>query len=322
MQSAVVLGVDFGGSKIAATVADLSAKRLGSTVLPTVPSAGALTNLNRGIDACRALVERVAPGWPLVAVGAATFGIPHEDRVELAPTIDGWANLAFGRELRAAFPGAQLRISTDVKAAAQFEANCGALMACDPGVYLNLGTGLAAAVVVHGVVLAGRHGAAGEIGYNLRFPADVRQARPVILEHVVSGRGLAAVATSVGQPASGAEAVFTRALVDSDAAHLVDEFIAELAMHLVNLTALIDPERIAVGGGIAGSWEQLQPRLQSALSRHTPFAPSIVRAQHPFDAPMLGALHTALEAGRALCSAALPKQLIDRSEHVAERIYP
>ena len=55
----------------------------------------------------------------LAAVGVSTFGIPFEDRVELAPAIDGWDKLAMGRELRAAFAGAQIRMATDAKAAAQ-----------------------------------------------------------------------------------------------------------------------------------------------------------------------------------------------------------
>jgi excisionase family DNA binding protein len=57
-------------------------------------------------------------------------------------------------------------------------------------VYLNLGTGLAAAIVADGRVLAGANGAAGEIGYNLRRLADVGYAGYVPLEEAVSGRAL------------------------------------------------------------------------------------------------------------------------------------
>ena len=64
--------------------------------------------------------------------------------------------------------GTPVTMATDVKAAALAEARWGALAGVDPGVYLNLGTGLAAAIVAGGRVLAGANGAAGEIGYNLR----------------------------------------------------------------------------------------------------------------------------------------------------------
>ena len=67
------------------------------------------------------------------------------------------------------------------------------LAGCDPALYLNLGTGLAAAIVANGAVVSGAHGAAGEIGYNLRSVQDVAVADDdrVILEDAVSGRGLA-----------------------------------------------------------------------------------------------------------------------------------
>ena len=68
---------------------------------------------------------------------------PH-DRVELAPTIDGWGELPLGREVQAAFPGAAVRMATDAKAAAQAAVRWGALAGFDPAIYLNLGTGLSA----------------------------------------------------------------------------------------------------------------------------------------------------------------------------------
>src|SRR6185295_20277867 len=101
---------------------------------------------------------------------------PGPDGVALAPAIDGWAELPLGRELGAAFDRVPVRLVTDVKAAAQVEADRGALAGCDPALYLNLGTGLAVAIVAGGTVVAGRHGASGEIGYNLRDLGDVGRA--------------------------------------------------------------------------------------------------------------------------------------------------
>ena len=161
----VVAAIDFGGSKIAAAVCDLSGNRLASSRVDTRAGdgspaglAGARAIFDRGVRITRELLAAAAPDSDLAAVGVATFGIPAEDRVLLAPAIDGWESLALGRELRAAFPGAQLRMATDVKAAAAAEYRWGALRGCDPGVYLNLGTGLAAAIVAGGQVLSGDGG--------------------------------------------------------------------------------------------------------------------------------------------------------------------
>jgi glucokinase len=295
----VVLGLDFGGTKIAVTVCDLQGNRLAVATADTGRD-HARTVLKRGITAARGLLSAAAPDSELAAVGAATFGIPHDDRVDLAPTIDGWESLALGRELREAFPAAAVRLATDAKAAAAAECRWGALRGCDPGIYLNLGTGLSAALVTGGQVVTGGNGAAGEIGYNLRTISDVGLdlAGRTMLEEMVSGQALARRAG--GQPGRSrqltAADVFGAGAGDTALRKLVAEFTAELAFHLVNLAILVNPVRIAVGGGLVRSWNQLGPPLQAALSAGVPFPPELVVASFPYDAPLLGAVALAVDA--------------------------
>jgi glucokinase len=290
--SPVVLGFDFGGTKTAVAVSDAGGARLGSSTSETLAEQGASASLERAIDAARALLERVAPGRPLAAVGVATIGIPGEEGVELAPNIPGWSELALGRRFREAFGGAEIRLTTDVKAAARVEAESGSLAGCDPAVYLNLGTGLAVAIVANGAVVNGRNGASGEIGYNLRRLADVGvgPAERMLLEDVVSGKALMEAAIALLPDADGAEDVFALAGGDPGVTRLIDDFVDELAFHLVNLTIAIDPMRIAVGGGMVRSWGVLHDRLRRALDAAVPFPPELVRAAYPFDAPLMGAL--------------------------------
>lgn len=306
--SPVVLGLDFGGTKIAVAVSDVSGARLGATSVDSLPAAGASAALARGLGAAHDLLDAVAPGRTLAAVGAATLGIPYDDRVELAPTFPGWGELPFGSTLRNAFPGVPVRLTTDVKAAAAAESRWGALAGCDPGIYLNLGTGLAAAIVAGGQVITGAHGASGEVGYSLRNPADVwlTAEQHDILEDVVSGQALAAAGTArLGEPVTAAD-VFTLAHSRRDAAVLVDAFVRELAMHVVNLAIAVDPVRIVGGGGIVGSWAQISPELRRALDAAVPFPPELVLAQFPYDAPLIGALALGVEAaGAALGEEAL-----------------
>jgi glucokinase len=291
MQQPVVLGIDFGGSKIAAAVADADGARLGMSTIRTRSADGAQTTFERGLAAARALVDQVADRRPLAIVGACTIGIPSHEGVALAPTIDGWGEIAFGRRLAEAFPEAKIELATDVKAAAYAEAHDGALAGCDPGIYLNLGTGLAVAVVAGGVVLCGAHGAAGEIGYNLRSVADVGcdSGARAPLEEVVSGQALHRAAARILPDARGAADVFAAA-DRSRVARLIGDFIAELSFHLVNLTIAIDPARIAVGGGMVRSWRRLHGGLRRALDAAVPFPPELVVAEFPFDAPLRGVL--------------------------------
>ncbi len=114
-----MLGLDFGGTKIATAVCDLAGNKLASAVVDSQGELGARASFDRGILAARELLAQTADGATLAAVGVATFGIPFEDRVDLAPAISGWSTLPIGRELRRAFPGARVTMATDAKAAAQ-----------------------------------------------------------------------------------------------------------------------------------------------------------------------------------------------------------
>ncbi|MFE4685556.1 ROK family protein [Streptomyces sp. NPDC056721] len=277
----VVLALDFGGTKTALTVADQHGTRLHDLTVETAAEHGARASLKRAVGAARTLLDGREP----VAVGVSTIGIPGAEGVALAPNIPGWEELALGHELALEFPGSELRLATDVKAAARYEHDAGALKGCDPGLYVNLGTGLAVAIVAGGTVVAGRHGASGEIGYNLRTVADVGRdsGDRIPLEDVVSGKAL------------------SRAAGANRSAELtghIGEFIDELAFHLVNLAIAVDPQRIVVGGGMVRSWAALHAPLRTALDAAVPYPPQLVPAAHPYDAPLLGALALAVEAAR------------------------
>jgi glucokinase len=296
----VVLGMDFGGTKIALAVCDLDGYCLHEQQLPTSAQDGAEIVLSRGISAARSLLRRLKDGCRLAAVGVSTIGIPLENRIELAPAIPGWESIALARSVETAF-GAPATVATDVKAAATAEARWGALAGADPAIYLNLGTGLGAAIVVGGHVLKGAHGASGEIGYNLVDPSHVGlpiTARPM-LEDTVSGMGLAASGSRLlGRPVTAGQ-VFQAAPVDPKVDSVIAAFIDELCQHLVNVVIAVDPARVAVGGGMARSWERLQAPMEQALKSGVPFPPELVMAAYPFDAPLFGALALGAQAAGA-----------------------
>ncbi|MFE6758390.1 ROK family protein [Streptomyces sp. NPDC057684] len=277
----VVLALDFGGTKTALTVADQHGARLHDLTVETAAEHGARAGLERAMGAARSLLDGREP----VAVGVSTIGIPGDDGVALAPNIPGWEELALGHELALEFPESELRLATDVKAAARYECDAGALKGCDPGLYVNLGTGLAVAIVAGGTVMTGRHGASGEIGYNLRRVADVGRGSGdrIPLEGVVSGKALSRAARVNGS---------------TELTEHIGEFVDELAFHLVNLAIAVDPQRIAVGGGMVRSWAALHAPLRTALDAAVPYPPQLVPAAHPYDAPLLGALALAVEAAR------------------------
>lgn len=295
-----VLGIDFGGTKIAVATAAPDGHILLREQLATRPSDGAERALERGIQAGRSLSERTREetGGIVRAVGVATMGITEEDCVYMAPNVPGWDRLAIPGALRAAFPGLPLAIENDVKAAADAELKWGALAGCDTAIYLNLGTGIACGLVAAGHVLRGAHGAAGEIAYNLRHLHEEEGAQQghAPLEEYVGGAAIAdRVASQFGQSHSVA-AVFESVSVDPEARAFVERTVTEIAFHLTNLAIALDPERIAVGGGLLRSKDVILPALRAQLGRFTIFPPEVVEAHFGVDAALMGAVALALDA--------------------------
>jgi glucokinase len=295
-----VVAVDFGGTKLDVATAGLNGRLLAVERLETEASNGAEQAVERALACARTLSEAAAAttGGRLLAAGASSPGIVLEDEILLAPNVPGWTELPLASRLRDGLDVATVVTETDVKAAALAESRWGALRGADPGVFLSLGTGLAAGIVIGGRVLHGANGAAGEIGYALRGVHDdagAADGRAPLEEHV-GGRALGERGSRLfGTPLSAAD-VLARADNDVDARMLVDETLAELAVHVANLAVLLDPARIAVGGGLMGASELVLAALRRRVRQAVPFPPEVVEARFVHDAPLRGAIALAIDA--------------------------
>jgi glucokinase len=289
----VVAALDFGGTKIALATATPAGEILEQARIDTEPERGAQRALARALEAARALLERA--GGRCVAVGAVCPGIPREDRVLLAPNVPGWGELAFEREVRAGLGVERVAVRNDVKAAGEAEARWGMLRGADPALFVSLGTGIAAAIVAGGRVLEGAHGASGELAYvvgGAGAPHAFADGHAP-LEERAGGRFVGERASEVADRRMTAAEAF--ASDDPRVAALVDETLDELAVHVANLAILLDPERVAVGGGLMGSPERVLGALRRQLDRAAPFPPALVPARFVDDGALRGALALALD---------------------------
>ncbi len=291
-----ILAIDFGGTKTAVASAEMTGSILKRARLDTNAAGGAQQLLERTSALARALIERTAREveGQCVAVGVVTPGVVYDSGILLSPNIPGWDQMPLRETLHASLRISAVFVGNDVKAAAMAEMRWGALKGADPAVYLSLGTGIAAAIVSGGRVITGAHGASGEIGYNLRSVLDTSGAAQgrAPLEEAIGGRFIGARASLLlGESLSAAD-VFAH--TDMRARFLVDEALAELATHVANLAILIDPARIAVGGGLMHSSEVILQALTFRLSYAVPFPPEIVPATFLNDASLHGAIALAL----------------------------
>jgi len=291
-----ILGIDFGGTKVALGLADHDGNLLATRRLDTDAQAGADQVVVRALAGAKNLLADQNATAAVTAIGVVSPGIVLPDRILLAPNVPGWEQLHLRELVAAEFPAVPIAVGTDAKAAALAEWRWGALAGTDPAVFLSLGTGIAAAVLVGGRLLTGANGAAGEIGYNLLSPQDTEgfASGAAPLEEAVGGRGLGGRASSLlGRPVTAGE-LFALAKENAEAKELVTAALDELSMHVANLAIMLDPQRIAVGGGLVRSADVLLPALAARLAHAVPFPPELVAAKFDQDASLLGAVALAL----------------------------
>ncbi|WP_328852862.1 ROK family protein [Micromonospora globbae] len=288
----LLLGVDFGGTKMAVGVADAHGRLLAQERLPTLADRGARQALDRALDLAAGLVE--THGGRLLAAGIASPGVIRPDGIDLAPNVPGWDRLRLADAVRSRLGVRAVAVENDLNAAALAELRVGALRDADPGVVLGLGTGVAAAVTVGGSVLAGHRGAAGEIGYAVTGPWPGQ-----MLELGFSGRALDRLADEMGVPgaAPGLVAAAERPGAARDA---LTARVDELARHLVTCCLLVDPQRVVLVGGVAGS-ELIRELLGERLRAVLPYPPELSLSAFADDAALLGAV---VLAGDALAARA------------------
>jgi glucokinase len=218
---ASVVGIDVGGTKIAAGLVDAESGRvLAREELPTLPERGGKAVLSD----CAALVHALGAGDVPVGIGLCEL-VDLQGRPESAETVD-WRGL----DIAAAIAAPLVVLESDVRAAALAEARYGAGVGRSPFLYVVVGTGASVCLVVDGEPYPGARGRAIVLG-----------APPV--ESIASGRGLAGRAG-----AERAEAV----LADPAWTALVVEAAAALGQVLAVLVNALDPTVLVIGGGLGG----------------------------------------------------------------------
>jgi glucokinase len=288
-----VLALDFGGTKVDIGTAGLDGELILSERIDTRADDGAVQAVERAIDAAGRLAKQT--DGDCLGAGAVTPGIVSDEGVLLAPNVPGWDRLQLPGLLREGLALPFVSVANDVNAAALAEARWGALAGCEVGVFLSLGTGVKAGLVIGGQVFEGAHGAAGEIGYSLRNSSDgaAFAGGHAPLEEYVGGRALGERASAVvGAPLSAADAFSDSRLPQS----FVDDWLAELTMHAANLAIALDPERIAVGGGLMAHAEAILPALRARLGASVPFPPDVVAARFIQDGALRGAAALAIDS--------------------------
>ncbi len=308
------VGVDVGGTKVAAGLVDASGRILSQIRVAMASHSSA----EGGLKAVLAAVAQVtATSSDIAGIGICSPGPldPFSGVVLNPPNLPCWRNFALAESVQKVYP-VPVKVDNDANAAALAEARWGAARGHSNVFYATIGTGIGTGIVFDGKIFHGRTGAAGEGGHN---SIDYRGpicgcGKPGCIEVLASGNAIARRARE--RIAAGARSAMVeiaggnvdairgetvgKALLAGDrfAKELIVETVEMLAVWLANMIDLLDPEVIVIGGGAATLYHPFHEQLRERI-------PQLTVNPRAAEIPVLPAHYGAdsgIAGGAALCA--------------------
>ena len=282
MAGTLAIGIDIGGTKIAAGVVDEDGQVLDRRVAdtPSTDPAAVLAAIGDIVEDLRR-EHRVRA----IGIGAAGFVDATGSTVLFAPHL-AWRNEPL-RDATARRTGLPVLVENDANASGWAEWRFGAAQNESDVVLVTLGTGIGGALVIDGRPYRGRYGMAGEFGHMQVVPDGLpcecgnrgcweQYASGRVLTRL--GRASAEAGTELGRrllDAAGGVADRIQGLHVTAAARDGDQeavaWLAEvgdwLGVGVANLAAALDPGVVVVGGGVSDAGELLLGPARTAFSR-------------------------------------------------------
>lgn len=292
-EAAHVVGIDAGGASIRVEIVDLAGRFIARSSVTLRGTREATAIVRRIADTVRALAQRVDARPVAAAAGVSGIVDAAGGTVLLSPDLPGLN----GRDVATMLAdrlGMPVAIDNDDLLAAAGEAAFGAAEGCTEVVFLSLGLGLGAGLLVGGRPVHGVRSAAGAIAYFAPGSLQDRASGRAIPRRYNERRGERA-----GTPRRTAKRVIELAATgDADAIAVIEDAIEALGALAVNVGALLDPEVIVLGGGLARGIPSLAESLSARLHDALPFPPRVVLSALGEDAVTRGAGSLALSLGQ------------------------
>ena len=280
------LGIDIGGSNIAAAVVDSDHRFSGRAKVKVRKNIGAA----EFCDDIAAVALAAVKDAGLSMADAACCGIgcpgvisPETGVLEYAGNL-GYRNLPLGDEISRRL-GVRTYVENDANCAALGEVCAGAAKGAQSALVVTVGTGIGGGIVIGGRVYSGVNGVAGEIGHMTLFPGGLdcpcgrkgcwevyasanalkRQTREAMEAHPDSLMWKYAPALD---KVSGKTAFQAQREGDAAAAQVVDTYIYYLAEGIINCINILQPEVVCIGGGVSNEGDALLDPLREQVLRY------------------------------------------------------
>ncbi|SFS21078.1 glucokinase [Granulicella pectinivorans] len=307
-QSGYVVGVDLGGTNLRLALADREGRIVGQWSTGTAgirEPAAIVTLIVGGVE--ELLARGAVARSELVAIAAGAPGVTdvHNGIVIVTSYLMGWRDVPLRALLEEAL-GVPAAVDNDVNIAALGESIDGSAKGHPDFVFLAIGSGVGAGIVLRGKVFHGMGWSAGEIGYMLvpgTSEEPVGHGKPGALESLVGGEGIKAswqAAWSAEKTALPltltATQVFDHAVAgDALAKTILDQAARTLAYAIYDMALILNCELFVLGGGV-GMNPVLLAATEAVLAKHVAHVrPKVALSALGTDAQVIGAVRLAIE---------------------------
>jgi glucokinase len=310
--SRFVVGVDIGGTKVAAGLVNGEGEILARSKTPMLTTGAPSNGLAAVSTAIRGLFVESASQSQILAIGICAPGPlnPETGVIINPPNLAIWHNYPLAEEMRRLYQ-VPVKVDNDANAAALAEAKWGAGRGYRNFFYATVGTGIGTGIILDGRIFHGKTGAAAEGGHLgidcngpvcncgkrgciealAAGPAIARRARKKLAQNPnsvllsMAGGDIEAVTSEmVGR---------AHAVNDSVAKEVMRETLDLLAYWLGSIIDLLEPDAIVIGGGVCSLLgpflEEIRERWCGAVINPHPLDIPLVLAHYGEDAGIAGA---------------------------------
>jgi glucokinase len=308
------VGVDIGGTKVAAGLVDADGKILSHERIPMVSNSSPQDGLN-------AVLSAIAKVTPNGTVEVGGIGIcapgpldPKTGIILNPPNVPCWRDFPLAESVQE-LHSVPVKVDNDANAAALAEERWGAARGYKHVFYATIGTGIGTGIVLDGKIYHGRTGSAGEGGHvSIDYRGPIcRCGKPGCIEILASGTAIAQRARervaaghksgmlelAGGEPGAITGEIVMEAYAEGDvlANEILNDAVEMLAVWLSNMIDLLDPDVIVIGGGAAALYQPFFDQIRERVAKLTVNPRSrevpVVSARYGADAGIAG--------GAALC---------------------
>lgn len=265
-----IIGIDLGGTKISAALFS----RSGELIEKEYKLLNGASGLQVGVAVAEAVLALQArrPGLPVEAIGVCVPGIVYSKKGTVwAPNIPGWDNYPLENDLRAMLDDRTIRIAIESDRTCYIlgELWKGAARGCTDAIYLAVGTGIGAGILLDGHIIHGANDIVGATGWMALEEPFKDEFIPVgCFEYYASGNGIGNQAKLLyGDDSKTSYDVFASYGKDPVATRILDKAIRMWGMGTANLVSLFNPQKVIFGGGVFGPAVQFIGRIYGEARR-------------------------------------------------------